>query len=245
MDKVSIPQVCFEMLSREIVLKRIPGLESLEHLKLASGGDGGSIKIYTGEKLDKVSLFDLKFGEGVRVPHMGNEVAVGSQLFNVIPDLSYKIPVWGINGTILKNDVFSFDTDFSFGFDLVMDYEFTMKYFEPFNAVYKKYWNYPGFRRVNLDETTTWVRTYISPAFIKVDAPVRMMNVVYDLCSEFIKVWLRIARDAERRDEAFKEQQQKRIASQYAGMRGTDRMSMILEKIYSKDTFSSLYRSSV
>ena len=244
MDRISLPQTCFDMLSKEVALERVRGLEDLEHLKLANGEDGGSIRIYKGEKIDKVTLVDLKFNRGgVRLPHLKNRLALGSQLFQIIPDFSYKIPIWGINGHVMKNGDFGFDTDFSFGFDLVMDYEFTMKYLEPFNKVYKKYWNHPDFERVYLDETTTWVRSYISPAFIIVETTLDRANTVYALCSEFIKLWVRMLKDAEKKDEAFKEAQKRRIVSQYSGMKGTDRMAVILKEIYGEGNFSTFFKA--
>ncbi len=244
MDRISLPQTCFDMLSKEVALERITGLEDLEHLKLANGEDGGSIKIYRGEKIEKVTMVEFKFNrEGVPLPHLKNELALGSQLFQIIPDFSYQIPIWGINGHIMQNGDFGFDTDLSFGFDLVMDYDFTMKYLDPFNAVYKKYWNHPDFKRVHLDDTTTWVRSYISPAFIMVETTLDKANTVYDLCSEFIKLWVRIWKEAERKDETFKEAQKRRIHSQYSGMQGTDRMTMILKKIYGEETFSKFFKA--
>jgi hypothetical protein len=232
------------MLSKEVTLEKIKGLEDLEHLKLANGEDGGSIQIYRGPKIEKVTLVDLKFGrEGVPLPHHNNELALSSPLFQIIPDFSYKIPMWGIRGHITKNGIFGFDTDFSFGFDLVMNYDYTMKYLEPFNAVYKKYWNHPDFKRVHLDETTTWVRSYISPAFIIVETTVKKAQTVYDLCSEFIKLWVRMWKEAEKCDEAFKETQKRRIFCQYSGMRGTDRMTPVLRKIYGEETFSKFYKA--
>jgi len=244
MDKISLPQTCFDMLSKEVALERVAGLEDLEHLKLANGEDGGSIKIYKGEKIEKVTMVEFKFNqEGVALPQHKNELGLGSQLFQIIPDFSYKIPIWGINGNIMKNGDFTFDTDLSFGFDLVMDYEFTMNYLDPFNDVYKKYWNHPDFKRVHLDDTTTWVRSYISPVFIIVETALDKANTVYDLCSEFIKLWVRIWKEAERKDETFKEAQKRRVISQYSGMKGTDRMAMILKKIYGEETFSKFFKA--
>ena len=244
MDRISLPQTCFDLLAKEVALERITGLEDLEHLKLANGEDGGSIKIYRGEKIEKVTMVELKFNrEGVPLPHLKNELALGSQLFQIIPDFSYQIPIWYINGHIMKNGEFGFDTDFSFGFDLVMESEFTMKYLDPFNTVYKKYWNHPDFKRVHLDDTTTWVRSYISPVFIIVETTLDKANTVYDLCSEFIKLWVRIWKEAERKDETFKEAQKRRILSQYSGMKDTDRVATILEKIYDEENFSKFFRA--
>jgi hypothetical protein len=91
MDKISLPQTCFDLLSKEVALERIKGLEDLEHLKLANGEDGGSIQIYRGEKLEKVTMVEFKFNrEGVPLPHLKNELAMGSQLFQIIPDFWYK-----------------------------------------------------------------------------------------------------------------------------------------------------------
>ena len=244
MDRISLPQTCFDMLSKEVDLERVTGLEDLEHLKLANGEDGGSIKIYKGEKIEKVTMVELKFNrEGVPFPHLKNEPVLGTQLFQIRPDLSYKIPIWYINGHIMKNGEFGFDTDFSFGFDLVMESEFTMNYLEPFNAIYKKYWNHPDFKRVHLDDTTTWVRLYISPVFIMVETTLDKANTVYDLCSEFIKLWVRIWKEAERKDETFKEAQKRRVLSQYSGTKDTDRVATILKKIYDEENFSKFFRA--
>jgi len=75
-----------------------------------------------------VTLVDLRFGAGIPVPHHDNKLSVGSEVFQILPDLKYKLPIWGINSIVMKDGTYHFDTDFTFGFDLVMDYQFTMKY---------------------------------------------------------------------------------------------------------------------
>jgi hypothetical protein len=170
---------------------------------------------------------------------------MGSELFQVIPDFSYKIPIWGINTVIMRDGTYTFDTDFSFGFDLVMDYEFTMKYLEPFNEIYKQYCGHRDFKRVFLDETTTWVRAYISPAFIIAETTVDKRETVYELCSEFIKLWVKIYKEADRKDEALRENQKKRIQSQYYGMKDTDRVAQVILKIFGQETFSKFFKAFV
>lgn len=243
MAKKSLTQACFDMLSQEVNLERVPGFEDIESVKLATGEDGGGIKIYKGEKIPKVTLVDLTFEAGVPIPAHDNQIGIGAELFQILPDFSYKIPIWGINSVILKDGTYTFDTDLSFGFDLVMDYEFTMKYLEPFNEVYKKFSNHKDLKRVFLDETTTWVRAYISPVFIIAETRVETVDTVYELCSEFIKLWVRIYREAEKKDVAFKESQQKRIASQYGGMKDTDRMAKVLMEIYGQENFSKFFKA--
>lgn len=239
----SLTEVCFELLSKEVKLERISGFEDLENVKLLNGEEGGGIKIYRGDRIDKVTLVDFRFKSGAPIPHYDNAIAVGAEVFQILPDLSCKVPIWGINSIILKNGEYHFDTDFSFGFDLVMDYEFTMKYLEPFNEVYKKFCRHPDLKRVTLDNTTTWVRTYISPVFIIAETTVDKVDTVYDLCAEFIRLWVRIWKEAEKRDEAFKQTQKRRIFSQYAGMKDTDRMGKVLKQIYGEETFIKFFRA--
>jgi hypothetical protein len=243
MGTKSLPEVCFELLSQEVRLERIPGFEDLEQVKLANGEKGGGIKIYKGDRIDKVTLVDFQFKSGVPIPHYDNAIGVGAEVFQILPDFSYKVPIWGINSIIFKDGNYYFDTDFSFGFDLVMDYEFTMKYLNPFNEVYKKFSGHPNFKRVTLDETTTWVRTYISPVFIIAETTVDKVDTVYELCAEFIKLWVKIWREAEKSDEAFKQSQKKRIFSQYAGMKNTDRMGKVLKQIYGEETFMKFFKA--
>jgi hypothetical protein len=243
MENKSLSEVCFELLSNEVKLERVPGVEDLENVRLLNGEEGGGIKIYRGERIDKVTLVDFHFKRGAPIPHYDNAIAVGAEVFQILPDLSCKVPIWGINSIILENGEYHFDTDFSFGFDLVMDYEFTMKYLEPFNEVYKKFCRHPDFKRVTLDKTTTWVRAYISPVFIIAEATVDKVATVYDLCAEFIKLWVRIWKEAEKRDEVFKQAQKKRIFSQYAGMKDTDRMGKVLKQIYGEETFMKFFKA--
>jgi len=243
MSEKSLTEFCFETLSRGINLQRVPSLDDIERIKLPSGEEGGGIKIYKGEKIDKVTLVDFKFGEGVPIPHHGNALSVGAEIFQILPDLSYKLPIWGINSVIMNDGTYHFDTDFTFGFDLVMDYEFTMKYLDPFNEVYKKFWNHKDFQRVFLDETTTWVRTYISPVFVMVKTRIEKISVVHELCSEFIKCWLAMYKEAEKRDEDFKQIQLKRIKSQYVGMQQTDRMGKVILGVYGEETFSKFFKA--
>ncbi len=143
----------------------------------------------------------------------------------------------------MKDGAYHFDTDFTFGFDLVTDYEFTMKYLDPFNKVYKKFWGHKDFKRVFLDETTTWVRTYISPVFIMVKTRVEHRATVHELCAEFIKCWLTMCREAQQKDDAYKQQQLARIKSQYAGMQKTDRMGKVILDIYGKETFAKFFKA--
>jgi hypothetical protein len=240
--KTALTEVCFKKLSKEMNLQRVPGFEDIESVKLASGEEGGGIKVYKGEKIDKLVLVDFKFEKGVPIPSYENRTGIGAELFVIIPDFSYKMPMWGINSVILKDGTYTFDTDFSFGFDLVMDYEFTMKYLDPFNEIYKKFSNHKDLKRVFLDKTTTWVRTYISPVFIIAETRVEKVDTVYELCSEFIKLWIKICKEAEKKDQAFRESQQKRINSQNAGMKDTDRIGKVLFELYGKETFSKFFK---
>ena len=75
---------------------------------------------------------------------------------------------------------------------------------------------------------TTWVRTYISPLFITAITTVEKVQTVFDLASEYIKLWVRMYREAAPVTEEFKELQQSRIKAQYAGMKNTDRMGKVL-----------------
>jgi len=243
MDGRGLTRFCYETLAREVKLEKVPGLDDVGQVKLLSGEDGGGIQVYRGDRIDKVTMVDLTFGTGIPVPHHDNKLSVGSEVFQIMPDLTYKMPIWGINSIVMKDGTYHFDTDFTFGFDLVMDYEFTMKYLEPFSAVSKKFWNHKDFQRVNLDDFTTWVRTYISPVFVMVRTRVECVSTVYELCAEFIKCWLAMYREAEKRDERFKQEQLKRIKAQYAGMQQTDRMGKVIMKAYGQETFAKFFKA--
>ena len=243
MSNKSLTEFCLETLSREISLTRIPGLDDLEQVKLLSGEDGGGIKVYTGNNIDKVTLVDLHFGDGIPVPHHDNRLSVQAEIFQILPDLAFKMPIWGINTIVMKDGSYYFDTDFTFGFDLVMDYDFTMKYLDPFNEIYKKYCSHKDFNRVFLDETTTWVRSYISPLFVMVTTRIENISTVYELCEDFIKCWFNIYSGADKKGEDFKETQLKRIKAQYAGMQQTDRMGKVILKAYGEETFSKFFKA--
>jgi hypothetical protein len=239
----SLTQFCFEELSRQIKLERVAGFEEIEKVKLLSGEEGGGIKLYKADKIDKVSLVDFRFESGVVIPHHNNEISVGAEIFQILPDFSWKLPIWGINSVIFKDGRYSFDTDLSFGFDLVMDYAFTMKYLEPFDALHKKFLTHRDFRAVPMSETTTWVRTYISPVFIIAETTTDKIDTVFEQCSEFIKLWVRMYQEAEKVDDALKAQQKQRIKAQYDGMRQTDRMGKILLGVYGKETFAKFFKA--
>ncbi|MEI6127938.1 MAG: hypothetical protein WCQ99_15430 [Pseudomonadota bacterium] len=243
MNKGSLPEVCFELLSREIALQRVPGFDDIEQVKLLSGENGGGIKIYRAANINRVVLVDFKLGEGVPIPHHENRLSVGAEIFQIAPDLSYKLPLWGINSVIMKDGTYYFDTDFSFGFDLVMDYEFTMKYLEPFNEVYKRFSTHPDLTIVPSGEMTTWVRTYISPVFITAIARREKVQAVYDLAAELIKLWVSMYKEAGQQDAAFKKKQEQRIQAQYAGMKNTDRMGKILLGAFGRETFNTFFKA--
>jgi hypothetical protein len=239
----SLTQFCFEELSKHIKLERVTGFEEIERVKLLSGDAGGGINLYKADKIDRVSLVDFKYESGVPIPHHDNALSVGAEIFQILPDFSYKLPIWGINSVIFKDGRYNFDTDLSFGFDLVTDYAFTMKYLEPFDALHKKFLTHRDFRAVPMSETTTWVRTYISPVFIIAETRVEKMDTVFELCAEFIKLWVRMYNEAEKVDDAFKEKQKQRIKCQYDGMRQTDRMGKILLGVYGKETFAKFFKA--
>ncbi len=90
---------------------------------------------------------------------------------------------------------------------------------------------------------TMWVRTYLSPVFIMVNTRVEHLDVVHELCDELIQCWLRMYRDAEKQDEAFKQQQLKRITAQYAGMQQTDRMGKVMMDVYGRENFGKFMKA--
>ena len=182
MSTQTLPGFCFEELSRSIPLKRIAGLEEIEKVKLLSGEDGGGISMYAGDdKIRRVACVDFRLGRGVPVPHHENRPSVGAEIFQIAPTFSYKLPIWGINSVIMKDGTYYFDTDLSFGFDLVRDYAFAMKYLEPFQEVYKKFSTHPDLKIVPLADLTTWVRTYISPVFITAITTTGKLDAVLSL----------------------------------------------------------------
>ena len=50
-------------------------------------------------------------------------------------------------------------------------------------------------------------------------------------------------REAEKRDEGFKQEQLKRIKAQYAGMQQTDRMGKVIMKAYGQETFAKFFKA--
>ena len=243
MNKRSLTNVCLEMLSKEINLQRIPGFEDIESVKLASGADGGGISLYNGEKIGKVTVAEFSYGNGVPITHRQDRIGMTAELFQIMPDFSYKLPVWGIDSVLFEDGTYWFDTDFFFGFDLVMDYEFTMKYLEPFNEVYKKFFNNKDIKILSMAEVTTWVRTHISPCYIIAELPLAKVDAVYELAAELIKLWITMYNDAEKQDESFKKNQIKRITSIYGKMKDEERMADILRDVYGKETFAQLFQA--
>ena len=243
MNKTSLTNVCLEMLSKEINLQRILGFEGIESVKLASGADGGGISLYKGEKIGKVTVADFSYGNGVPIPHRQDRIGITAELFQIMPDFSYKLPVWGIDSVLFEDGTYWFDTDFFFGFDLVMDYEFTMKYLDPFNEVYKEFFNNKDVKILSMAEVTTWVRTHISPCYIIAELSLAKVDAVYELASEFIKLWITMYNDAEKQDKSFKESQINRITSIYGKMKDEERMADILRDVYGKETFAELFQA--
>ena len=62
MEGKGLTRYCFETLSKELPLQRVSGLDDVENVKLLNRQEGGGIKIYQGEMIDKVSLVDLNIG---------------------------------------------------------------------------------------------------------------------------------------------------------------------------------------
>jgi len=242
-EKISLTEYCFDVLSQEINLKRVDGLDDLENVKLLSGEDGGGIRVYQGDKNLKVTLVDFKLGDGVPVPHHDNRLCIGTEIFQITPDLIYKLPVWGINSVIMKDGYYYFDTDFSFGYDLVTDYDFVMKYIAPFNETYQKHTRNQDFKMVSFYESTPWVRTYISPLFFTAIAKTNKLESVYSLAADLIKLWVRMFRDAEPGDESLKEQQVERLKFKSAGSKDSDRMGKVLFGAFGKETFAKFFKA--
>jgi hypothetical protein len=243
MSQTSLTETCFELVGRDIAFQKISGFEDLERVNLLSGGEGGGIKLYKADKISRAVLVDFKLGDGVPVPHHENRLTIGAEVFQLAPDFTYKLPIWGINSVIMKDGTYYFDSDFSFGFDLVEDYYFTMKYLEPFQEVYRKFSRHPDLQIVPLSDLTTWVRTYISPVFISAIATVDKLQPVYDLAEELIKLWVRMHADAGPQGDDFKEKQRRRIQAQYAGMKNTDRMGKILLGAFGGETFGKFFKA--
>ena len=243
MNKTSLTNICLEMLSKEIHLQKIPGFEDIASVKLASGADGGGISLYNGGKISKVTAADLSYGNGAPITHRQDRIGMTAELFQVMPDFSYKLPAWGIDSVLFEDGTYWFDTDFFFGFDLVNDFDFVMKYLDPFNEVYKKFFNNKDIKVYSMAEVTTWVRTHISPCYIIAELPVAKVDVVYELASALIKLWVTMYNDAEKQDESFKKSQIKRISSIYGKMETEDRMAEILCDVYGKKTFAKLFQA--
>lgn len=242
MNTPSLPDICFQLLSREIPLQKKPVHEDIEKLRLLNGEDGGGITLYAGEKITRVALVSFRFGSGVPIPHHDNRLATGAEIFQIMPDFSYKLPVWGINSIIMKDGTYYFDTDFSFGVDLVREYDFVMKHLEPFDIEYKKFNRHPDLRIVAFGDLTTWVRTYISPVFFTAITTVDRIQTVYDLASAYISLWVRMYREACFEPD-LKKIQQERLQLQYAGMKHTDRMGKVLQKAFGQETFAKFFNA--
>jgi hypothetical protein len=243
MVKTTLTESCFEAFTREIDLQRVTGLDDVASVKLLNGEDGGGIRVYQGDKNVKVTLVDFKLGEGVPVPHHDNRLCVGTEIFQISPDLIYKLPTWGINSIIMKDGYYYFDSDFSFGYDLVTDYDFVMKYITPFNETYQKHTQNPAFQMVSYYESTPWVRTYVSPLFFTAIVKTDKLESVYDLAADFIRLWIKMFRDAEPIDELFKERQIERLKAKNAGSKNSDRMGKVLFEAYGKETFTKFFKA--
>ncbi len=243
MEKKSLTEYCFGVLSKEIKLKRVDGLDDVENVKLLSGEDGGGIRVYSGDKNVKVTLVDFKLGAGVPVPHHDNRLCVGAEIFQISPDLIYKLPTWGINSVIMKDGYYYFDTDFSFGYDLVTDYDYVMKYISPFNDTYQKYTQNPDFQMVTYYESTPWVRTYVSPLFFSAIAKTDKLESVYALAADLVRLWVTMFHDAELCDTSLKEQQITRLKAKSAGSKDSDRMGKVLFGAYGKETFGKFFKA--
>jgi hypothetical protein len=242
-EKTTLTEACYQVLNREIELKRVRGLEDIASVKLLNGEDGGGIRVYQGDKNVKVTLVDFKLGEGVPVPHHDNRLCVGAEIFQISPDLTCKLPGWGINSVIMKDGYYYFDTDFSFGFDLVMDYGYVMKYIAPFNETYQKYTRDPAFEMVTYYESTPWVRTYASPLFFSAIAKTDNLDSVYNLAADLIRLWLTMFRDAEQGDQVLKVSQAKRLKAKNEGSKNSDRMGKVLFGAYGKETFAKFFKA--
>ena len=110
MRTTSLTEFCLETLSKNISLTRVPGLDDLAEVKLLTGEDGGGIKVFRGKHIDKVTLVDLHFGDGIRVPHHDNRLSVQAEIFQILPDFTFKMPIWGINSIVMKDGSYYFES---------------------------------------------------------------------------------------------------------------------------------------
>ncbi len=243
MKRLSLPEYCYSALAQEIALQRVEGLDDIENVQLANGKPGGGITVYRGDRIDKVTMVDFTLGDGVPVPHHDNRLCVGAEIFMLAPDLTYKLPGWGINNVIMKDGMYYFDTDFSFGFDPVMEYDYIMKYVAPFDSVYRRFTRHPDFKMVTFYESTPWVRTYLSPLFFSAITSTESTDTVYELAGELIKLWVAMYRDAEKKDEQYREEQKSRLKSRLAGSKDSDRMGKVLLGAYGKETFMKFFKA--
>ena len=239
---ISLPGFCLETLSRSTQLSRIEGLDDLERVRLPGGRDGGGIKMYNAD-IFKATLVDFRLGDGVPVPHHDNRLCAAAEIFQIAPDLNYRLPAWGINSVIMKDGTYYFDTDFSFGFDLVTDYDFVQTYIAPFNETYREFTAHPDFEMVSFYESTPWVRTCMSPLFFSAVTTRDRVEAVCELAAAFIGVWMGMYRDAETVDAAGREAQEKRLKARAAGSKDSDRMGRVLLDAYGRETFTRFFRA--
>jgi hypothetical protein len=69
------------------------------------------------------------------------------------------------------------------------------------------------------------------------------LESVYSLAADFIRLWIKMFRDAEPIDELFKERQIERLKAKNAGSKNSDRMGKVLFEAYGKETFTKFFKA--
>jgi len=84
MEGKGLTGYCFEILSKELPLQRVAGLDDIENVKLLSGQDGGGIKIYQGEKKSQLTRIKAQYAGMQQTDRMGkvSMKAYGQETFS-------------------------------------------------------------------------------------------------------------------------------------------------------------------
>ena len=168
----------YKKVSQKIDLNAIADYKDLETIHALDGRDAGSIKGFTGEKIQKFSIAEISIAPGMDYTNT-----------SIKPARNYCIPRFSVN-YLQTPEKIQFDVDLYPDMDLVIRQDYIDKYYEPLTDIYLKEKNAPYFDWKVSDRS--WVRVSMSPYFFMSAVDLSNRDKVYKLVHAYLAAWLTI-----------------------------------------------------
>jgi hypothetical protein len=178
MAKEKLSDQIYKKISQKIELTPVTDFADLQTIHTLDGRHAGSIKAFTGHKIEKFSIAELSIA-----PEMDY---INTSLK---PTANYAIPRFSVNFMVISGQI-QFDVDLYPDLDLTVRQDYIDKYYEQLTDIYLKEKNAPYFNWKLSDRS--WVRVSASPYFFMSAADMEHEDKVHNLIHVYLDLWLKI-----------------------------------------------------